>query len=95
LPKFDFPRSFAGPHFAIKAALAAYGPTLPTLAVRQVGSYPTYTGRDANIVAEAARVETLAPAHALANRTAAKSFMRLMTRFRPISIACAQRGWRA
>jgi hypothetical protein len=30
------------------------GPPLPTWAVRQVGSYLRYTGRDANIVAEAA-----------------------------------------
>jgi len=29
-------------------------PTLPTLALQQVGSYLRYTGRDANIVAEAA-----------------------------------------
>jgi len=31
-----------------------FGPTLPTLALQQVGSYLRYTGRDANIVAEAA-----------------------------------------
>ncbi len=33
---------------------AALGPTLTTSTVRQVGGYPGYTGRDANIVAEAA-----------------------------------------
>lgn len=30
------------------------GPNLPALAVHQVGSYPEYTGRDANLVGEAA-----------------------------------------
>src|SRR5260370_24512211 len=34
--------------------MAAIGPTLPTWAPRQVGSYLGYTGRNANIVAEAA-----------------------------------------
>jgi hypothetical protein len=32
---------------------SAYGPTLPTWAVQQVVGYLRYTGRDANIVAEA------------------------------------------
>src|SRR5258707_13610317 len=32
----------------------ALGPTLPTWALQQVGSYPGYTGRDANVVAKAA-----------------------------------------
>jgi len=31
------------------------GPTLPSSAVQQVGSYLTYTGRDANVVVKAAR----------------------------------------
>jgi len=31
------------------------GPTLPTWALQQVGGYLRYTGRAANIVAEAAR----------------------------------------
>jgi len=34
--------------------ITASGPTLPTWALQQVGRYPEYTGRDANIVAEAA-----------------------------------------
>src|SRR5258707_5324330 len=33
---------------------AAFGPTLPTWALQQVGSYLRHTGRDANIVAVAA-----------------------------------------
>src|SRR5258707_14574923 len=33
---------------------SAPGPTLPTWALQQVGSYPGYTGRDANVVATAA-----------------------------------------
>ena len=36
------------------AITAAYGPGLPTLALRQVGSYLGYTDRDANLLAEAA-----------------------------------------
>ena len=36
------------------AAMSLAGPTLPTWTVPQVGSYLRYTGRDANIVAEAA-----------------------------------------
>jgi hypothetical protein len=31
-----------------------FGPRLPTWALQQVGSYLGYTGRDANVVAEAA-----------------------------------------
>ena len=34
--------------------MAGNGPTLPSLAMQQVGSYLGYTGRDANVVAEAA-----------------------------------------
>jgi len=37
--------------------MTAPGPTLPTRALQQVGHYPGYTGRDANIVAEAALAE--------------------------------------
>ena len=42
----------------MKKALAnpepsTHGPTLPTWALQQVGSYPGYTGRDANVVAKA------------------------------------------
>jgi len=33
--------------------MAGIGPILPTWALQQVGGYPGYTGRDANIVAEA------------------------------------------
>ncbi len=33
--------------------MSGNGPTLPTWALQQVGSYPGYTGRDANIVAKA------------------------------------------
>jgi len=35
--------------------MSANGPTLPTWAVPQVGSYLGYTGRDANVVTKAAR----------------------------------------
>ena len=34
--------------------MAALGPTLPTWALQQVGSYLGYTGRDPNVVAKAA-----------------------------------------
>jgi hypothetical protein len=34
--------------------MSAFGPTLPTWALQQVGSYLGYTGRDANVVAKAA-----------------------------------------
>jgi hypothetical protein len=33
---------------------AGFGPTRPTWALRQVGSYLGYTGRDADVVAKAA-----------------------------------------
>jgi hypothetical protein len=35
--------------------MSLIGPTQPTWAVQQVGSYLRYTGRDANTVAKAAR----------------------------------------
>jgi hypothetical protein len=35
------------------AAMAAFGPTMPTLAVQQVGSDLGYTDRCANIIGEA------------------------------------------
>ena len=34
---------------------STHGPTLPTWALQQVGSYLGYTGRDPNLVAKAAR----------------------------------------
>src|SRR6266481_8105677 len=34
--------------------MSVIGPTLPTWALQQVGSYLGYTGRDANVVAKAA-----------------------------------------
>ena len=34
---------------------STHGPTLPTWALQQVGSYPGYAGRDPNLVAKAAR----------------------------------------
>jgi hypothetical protein len=34
--------------------MTAIDPTVPTWALQQVGSYPGYTGRDANVVAKAA-----------------------------------------
>ena len=34
---------------------SGFGPTLPSLAMQQVGSYLGYTGRDANVVVKAAR----------------------------------------
>jgi hypothetical protein len=37
------------------------GPTLPTRALRQVGSYQGYTGRPANVVATAAHVTQTGP----------------------------------
>jgi len=33
--------------------MSGSGPTLPTWALQQVGSYLGYTGRDANVVAKA------------------------------------------
>jgi hypothetical protein len=38
--------------------MAGNGPTLPSLAMQQVGSYLGYTGRDANVVVKAARGPT-------------------------------------
>jgi hypothetical protein len=34
---------------------SALGPRLPTCRLQQVGSYPRYTGRDANTLGEASR----------------------------------------
>jgi hypothetical protein len=39
--------------------MSLIGPTLPTWTLQQVGSYPGYTGRDANVVAKAAFDPTL------------------------------------
>jgi hypothetical protein len=55
-----FARGKPGRSFSAKATLlyemtiSGVGPTLPTWALQQVGSYLRHTGRDANIVAVAA-----------------------------------------
>ena len=41
----------------LRLLTAGSGPTLPTLAVRQVVGYPGYSGRDANVHTKAARVK--------------------------------------
>jgi len=46
------------------ARMAGIGPTLPTWALQQVVGYLRYTGRDANVVAKAARDPKL-PSHPL------------------------------
>jgi len=57
---FSVPRTIKAT--ALRAAgwlksTAAYGPTLPTWALQQVGGFQGYTGRAANVVAKAALAE--------------------------------------
>ncbi len=46
------PASRLGLPFCRRRQLVCFGPTLPTWAMQQVGSYPGVTGHDANVAAK-------------------------------------------